>query len=370
MKKILILLLGIFLSVNILGCQLTDELTPIPSVEEPSENPPVVGEYSYDEVQLGNITGVEVIKNGEKSSIVEDEEILQEVVNLIQKAEFVEVNGEQLGEISSGMVLYLDQEILERNSVRVFYTGKGNQLYIGPNGQEYLIESQKLVDYIKDYQLGKIVMVDEKEVSEEAKAWFTQFLQEKGAYIYQHPDATYVNVVTEQKPTGGYGIHLRGFEEAKASQQIIIEVKEPEANELVTEAITFPSAYFKIESHKADQYEVKTLEGEVYRSENKLIFAELEEPEENTKINNPVRIKGKIIAFEGAFVVRILEEDGRLLHEENLQADYGGPSWGDFDEEIVYPQPTTSQGTIELGEYSAKDGTYQLREKIEVRFGK
>ncbi|MBM7615957.1 Gmad2 immunoglobulin-like domain-containing protein [Alkaliphilus hydrothermalis] len=364
MKKILSLLLGIFLSVNILGCQPKNEATPTP----PVDNPPVVAEYPYDKLQEGDITGVEVLKNGEKSKVIEDEVVLQEIVSLIQDAEFFEVNKDQPGEVQLGMVLYLQQEILESNQISVSYVGGGNKLAIGPNGQEYLIESQELVNYIQDYQLGKIVMVEEKDISEGARAWFGQFLQEKGAYIYQHPDATYVKVVTEQKPTGGYRIHLRAFEEVEYPRQIIIEIKKPGANELVTEAITFPTAYFKIESDQADQYEIKTTDGEVYQSENKLIFAGLEAPQENSKIDNPVRMKGKIIAFEGAFVVRILDKDGKLIHEENLQADHGGPNWGTFDVEIGYPEPTTPQGSIELGEYSAKDGTYQLREKIEVRF--
>ncbi len=365
MKKLLIIILTIALLVTISGCRPQEEPTPTP----PQNPPQPTVEYPYGEIEAENIEGVEVYREAEKTPILEDSQLIAELTTLIQNAEYIEnVRNVQQIEIKLGMIIYLKEEMLESKQVIISYDENTNKLFIGPEGREFIIRSQELVEFMESQMRSKLVIVEENALPGGAREWLAQFLQEKGAYVYQHPDATYIKVTTDQKPTGGYRIQVREFDEEAYPQEIKIEIIEPDKDAMVTQAITFPTIYLKVYSEQATQYQVKTVDGEEYDMENKLVFAKLEIPQENNEITTPVRIKGKIIAFEASFVVRILDEKENIIHEEVLQADYGGPNWGNFDEEIIFPKPETESGSIELGEYSAKDGTYLLREKVEVRF--
>ncbi|ABR46762.1 hypothetical protein Amet_0535 [Alkaliphilus metalliredigens QYMF] len=228
-------------------------------------------------------------------------------------------------------------------------------------------EAHTIEDNLKD----DIEIFGEEEVLEEAGEWFAQFDEaEEGAYVYQHPDMTYIKINAGERRTGGYGIHVKDYDEDAYPRLVTIEIREPGEDEMVTQALTYPSIILGIESEMASQYEVQTVDGNVFDLEDKLVFAKFEMPEADEEIDNPVPVKGKIIAFEGAFVLRILDDEEELIHEEHLQADTGGPNWGSFDEEIEYPEPETQGGSLEIGEYSAKDGEYIMREKISVKFNK
>ncbi|MCC5909598.1 MAG: protease complex subunit PrcB family protein [Clostridiaceae bacterium] len=230
---------------------------------------------------------------------------------------------------------------------------------------ETVVEKYTIEEGLED----RITIVEEEEVLQEAREWFQQFDEtQEGAYVFEHPEITYIRINPGAQPTGGYGIHIKDYDEEEYPRIITMEVIAPDEDALVTQVQTYPSATLAIISDSVSQYEVRTGDGEVLESESTLVFANLETPQDNEAIFNPVRVRGKIIAFEGAFVVRILDEEEELIHEEPMQAYAGGPYWGDFDAEVSYPTPQTEEGSLEIGEYSAKDGEYLLREKIAVRF--
>jgi hypothetical protein len=223
---------------------------------------------------------------------------------------------------------------------------------------------------IEDELKDKIKIAEETSIPEDAKEWFNQSNDTEGAYVFQHPDATYIKINSSEQSTGGYTIHIKDYLEEEYPRIITYEIIEPEEDAMVTQAITYPSVILEVFSDTVSQYEVKTVNGEALNAEDRLIWAKLELPKENQEINSPIRVKGKIVAFEGAFSVRILDNNDKVIHEEHLQADAGGPTWGNFDNEITYPDTDSETGSIELGEYSAKDGEYLLREKISVKFSK
>lgn len=214
----------------------------------------------------------------------------------------------------------------------------------------------------------KVKIVDVGALPDEAKEWFEKDTNKEGAYVYQHPDATYIKLVEKEKPTGGYAIHIKDYLEEEYPRMLEYEVLEPEKDGMVTQALTTPTVILQITSDMVSQYEVKNAKGELLKVEEKLEWAKLEVPKEGDKIISPVKVKGKIIAFEGAFVVRILDKDDKIIHETHLQADAGGPAWGSFDTEISFPKTDSKTGSIELGEFSAEDGSYLLRKKIGVTF--
>lgn len=238
---------------------------------------------------------------------------------------------------------------------------------IEDNKEDEPIEAKNTIDEkLKD----KIKIVDETSIPESVKEWFKEFNQKEGAYAFQHPHYTYIKINAEEKPTGGYGIHIKEYVEDYYERAIVYEIIEPNKDAMVTQAFTHPSVILEIDSDAVGLYEVKDEDGKVLEYEEKLIWAKLELPKENDTISSIVRVKGKIIAFEAAFSVRILDNNDKVIHEEHLQADAGGPYWGNFDTEISYIVPDIKEGSIELGEYSAKDGEYLLREKIAIKFKK
>lgn len=240
-----------------------------------------------------------------------------------------------------------------------------------PDGK---IEDQEPVEgknTVEESLKGKIKIVDESTVLPDALEWFNSFDKAVGAYAYEHPDATYIKINTKEQATGGYGIHIKEYTGAEEyTRSIVYEIIEPEKDTMVTQAITYPSVILEISSEGSAQYDVKNTKGETLPTEEKLIFAQLDAPEKNEEISSPFTVKGKIIAFEGAFSVKILDGADRVIHEEHLQADSGGPNWGNFNAEINFKVPESKEGTIEIGEYSAKDGEFLSRYKIPIQFKK
>ncbi|QUH19987.1 Gmad2 immunoglobulin-like domain-containing protein [Alkaliphilus sp. B6464] len=215
---------------------------------------------------------------------------------------------------------------------------------------------------------NKMKIVEEESILEAAKEWFHEFDKIEGAYVFQHPDATYIRINSKERPTGGYSIHIKDYSGEEYHRVIKFEIVEPKEGEIVSQAITYPSVILEIPSDSVGQYEIRTKNEEVFKSKEKLILAKLELPKENEGISNPVRIKGKIIAFEGAFSVRVLDDKDKVIYEEHLQADAGGPNWGKFDTEITYPKPNSESGSIEIGEYTAKEGEYVARDRVSIKF--
>ncbi|SDK00003.1 Gmad2 immunoglobulin-like domain-containing protein [Natronincola ferrireducens] len=211
-------------------------------------------------------------------------------------------------------------------------------------------------------------IVEEDTLPDTIREWFQQFGDERGGYVYQHPDATYVKINAGEKPTGGYGISIVDYLHEEYPRIIVVDTRIPDEDDIVTQVLSYPSVILQVHTDMAVEFEVRTIDDEAFPMEHTLVFAELELPEENEEINNPVEIQGRIIAFEGSFIVRILDAEDEIIHEEHLQADAGGPEWGSFQEEIRYPLPKTKEGRIEVGEYSAKDGEYLMRDYVAVRF--
>ncbi len=93
------------------------------------------------------------------------------------------------------------------------------------------------------------------------------------------------------------------------------------------------------------------------------------EPVENDEVENPLTISGEARVFENSFAYRILDADGNILVEGHDMAeapDIG--QFGPFDIEVSYAIPSTEEGTVEVFEYSAKDGSEINKVVIPVKF--
>jgi hypothetical protein len=94
-------------------------------------------------------------------------------------------------------------------------------------------------------------------------------------------------------------------------------------------------------------------------------------PKNGEEVSLPLLVSGEARVFENQFNFRLRDEDGTILAMDSVYAhspDTG--QFGPFNIEKTYPTPKGNAGTIEIFDYSAKDGTEQDKVVISVRFKK
>ncbi len=92
-------------------------------------------------------------------------------------------------------------------------------------------------------------------------------------------------------------------------------------------------------------------------------------PKENESVEYPLTIKGEARVFENTLNFRVLDGDGVVLAEGSAMAmspDVG--FFGLFEITPNYPEPKTSTGTVQVFDYSAKDGSQIDMVQIPVVF--
>lgn len=81
-------------------------------------------------------------------------------------------------------------------------------------------------------------------------------------------------------------------------------------------------------------------------------------PASNARVAMPLVIEGEARTFESSFAWRIKDAAGAMLTEGYGTAaapDVG--TFGPFREEVIYTAPSTKNGSLEVFEYSAQDGS-------------
>lgn len=94
-------------------------------------------------------------------------------------------------------------------------------------------------------------------------------------------------------------------------------------------------------------------------------------PESNSKVKSPLIIKGEALVFENQLSYQLFDEDGSVLAEGSGYAN--SPDMGEFGEfeiKIDFPEPKGNSGSLEVFDYSAKDGSKIDVVKIPVTFEK
>lgn len=87
-------------------------------------------------------------------------------------------------------------------------------------------------------------------------------------------------------------------------------------------------------------------------------------------VDVPVHVSGVGTGFEGQFSARVRDATGAQLALISIMAG-GMGIWGNYDVSIALPAtPTTTRGTVEVFEFSAKgDGTELNKVTVPVAFG-
>lgn len=95
----------------------------------------------------------------------------------------------------------------------------------------------------------------------------------------------------------------------------------------------------------------------------------LTSPKNGEKVDNPFSVTGEARVFENQFNYRLKDKDGTTLAEGPAYANSPNiGKYGPFEIKIIYTNPKSSQGTLELFDYSAKDGSEIDKISVSVKF--
>jgi hypothetical protein len=75
------------------------------------------------------------------------------------------------------------------------------------------------------------------------------------------------------------------------------------------------------------------------------------------RVTSPVAIVGSADVFEATVNIRVLDANGEVVAESFATATCGTGCRGDFRTQIDVPIDAEQPGTIQVFEYSAKDGS-------------
>ena len=85
-------------------------------------------------------------------------------------------------------------------------------------------------------------------------------------------------------------------------------------------------------------------------------------------VDDPVRACGVGTGFEGQFAARVRDGHGTQLIRVPVQAG-GSGIWGNYDVALEVGVPSTPQGTLEVFEVSAEDGSELNKVVVPITFG-
>lgn len=89
----------------------------------------------------------------------------------------------------------------------------------------------------------------------------------------------------------------------------------------------------------------------------------VEQPAWGAPVPASFTMSGTAAVFEAVFVYTV-SQDGSLLIDETQAMTDNGVGWGIFETGVELPDATTGSVTLEVWEYSAKDGTPQSQREI------
>jgi hypothetical protein len=94
-------------------------------------------------------------------------------------------------------------------------------------------------------------------------------------------------------------------------------------------------------------------------------------PKPNDEVSLPLVIKGEARVFEGQFNYRLRDKDGSVLVESGITVSaQESKEYKSFEVHESYPEPKGDTGTLEVFDYSAKDGSEIDKIAIPVKFKK
>jgi nucleoid-associated protein YgaU len=93
------------------------------------------------------------------------------------------------------------------------------------------------------------------------------------------------------------------------------------------------------------------------------------QPQPYDIVDDPVRACGIGTGFEGQFSARVRDGHGAQIAQVPVRAG-GTGIWGNFDVTLAVGIPSTPQGTLEVFDVSAKDGSELNKVVVPITFGR
>ncbi|MEK7097589.1 MAG: Gmad2 immunoglobulin-like domain-containing protein, partial [Patescibacteria group bacterium] len=114
-----------------------------------------------------------------------------------------------------------------------------------------------------------------------------------------------------------------------------------------------------------NQNEIRISEIRIIEEPNIKVYS----PEPGDSVGLPLIIRGEARVFENTFSYRIIDADGTIIYENNAMANSPDMEiYGQFEVSANYPKPKGAAGTVEVFEYSAKDGSEINKVTVPVQF--
>lgn len=90
---------------------------------------------------------------------------------------------------------------------------------------------------------------------------------------------------------------------------------------------------------------------------------------QNSLIQSPLLLSGAAVAFENQFTARLEDANGKEILETPVYADSpDAGEFGKFNQFLVFENPATSTGTLELFEQDAASGKETGKVTVKVKF--
>lgn len=210
---------------------------------------------------------------------------------------------------------------------------------------------------------------------EAVRAWYEANHRTQGVYRLNHGGKTYVLVAWGEKPTGGFAVTIRGFEEQKDVLVGTVDLVAPGPNDMVIQVLTYPADLVALsQTEKLFAYEFEgpdwvapaAADVKAVPLASTTVFIDLPAP--GAIITNPVRIRGVARMYEATLQVTL--EDGHMvLAEKTITTSDAAPAWGTFDIELAYDAPTQAHGMLIFWHEDAADGRRVEDLGVPVKFG-
>jgi hypothetical protein len=186
----------------------------------------------------------------------------------------------------------------------------------------------------------------------------------------------YILVTYGEKETGGFIVAITGYEVGEEYVEVTVNFSEPNDDEAVTMALTYPYDLLEIEATglpvqfiaEGDEDFVPELRGIDYlqpvvaRSRWILLFS----PTPGSQVGRQFRVEGVGNVFEGNIQYRLKDADDTVLISGHTTAEMG--NWRNFTIDIIVDEDVdVDEGLLlELFTRSAKDGSIENLIQIEL----